>query len=304
MNEKRASAPIRHSIIIITYRRDDCLQEALAILKGMVGARPDVELVLVDNNADGADRAPMLSGFRNSVYVDAGTNLGVAGGRNLGIQAAHGAFLTFLDDDALVQESCFLDIAEEHFRTDKILGIIAAKSVNFYTGKIDRREFPHTDKARDPDQPFYTHRFIGVGHVIRAELFQTLGLYDADFFYGSEEFDFSYRAINAGWRILYEPRIWLSHKQASSGRLPAKAVVERQLLNKLKVSYRHLPTHLLFINAAAWIGYTMLGSRPRVNPVRPLAEFWRWQRANKHLRRPLGRAARAYAGACGATLWK
>src|SRR3546814_7982947 len=76
------------SIILLTFRRDDATAENVARLDPLIRLRPSVEVILVDNNADGVDRRYLVAALPRAKLVTAERNAGVAGGRNLGVNAA------------------------------------------------------------------------------------------------------------------------------------------------------------------------------------------------------------------------
>lgn len=258
---------------------------------------------MVDNNVDGIDRSGYITRFMNYQYVLPSENKGVTGGRNAGIKQAKGEYLLFLDDDAFLYPENALGLIEEAFEEHPRVKILAHKSINYYTKKIDRNEFPHPDKTRDPDQPFKTYRYVGVAHTIMRELFEELGLYEEDFFYSMEEWDFAYRAINHGYEILYEPRIWVYHKKHKSGRVINWQRFEYDLLNKLKVDYMHLPYKYFLPNALIWILYALIKSRGRARLVKTFTKYRQWRKTAKGKRNPLGREAINYVKACGGNIW-
>lgn len=295
---------VRFSIVILTFCRDDALQENLTELASMVGTRGDTEIVLVDNNEDDLDRASFLREFRNAICHKPGVNRGVSGGRNDGIQRASGGILVFLDDDAFISPTNFLDEIGRLFGEEPNVGILAFRSTNYYTRRIDRIEFPHTDKKRDPDRPFKTFRYIGVGHAMQRGLLDRVGLYEDDFFYAGEEFDLAYRAIKAGYEIRYSPEISVLHKKNLAGRLPAPQIVERTLLNKLRVGFMHLPEPYRVVNAFLWWGHAVWWSRGRANLFTVWRQYRDWTRSHPEKRQPISGAALAYFHSCGANLWK
>ena len=292
------------SIILLTYRRDDATEENVARLEPLIRDRSSVEVILVDNNADGVDRHHLIAALPRAKLVTAPLNAGVAGGRNLGVKAASGDILLFIDDDALIYPDDFIERITAAFAADAMLGIQAFKSVNFFTNKMLDSEFPHSDKTKPADEPFLTFRFIGVAHSIRREVFERTGLYYDDFFYACEEFDLSYRAIKEGYKILYNPAVWVLHKHDSRGRLTAPEVWERVLANKLKVGYLHLPHLTRIANLLAWSGYALMKSRGKANILRAHRSFGEWRALHRQDRRPLDARARAYVTACGGQLWK
>lgn len=91
------------SVIIATYKRDVSLQEALlSIIKQTYDA---TEIIVVDDNAEAvwnkivSDIVNEINLIRPVVYIQNETNKGSAETRNIGIRAASGGYITFLDDD-------------------------------------------------------------------------------------------------------------------------------------------------------------------------------------------------------------
>jgi len=83
--------PPEVSAIITTHGRPHHVGEAIASIRGELHG--DVELIVV-NDGDGQELR-----FGDEVRVVSGQNLGVGRARNLGLAAAHGQFVIFLDDD-------------------------------------------------------------------------------------------------------------------------------------------------------------------------------------------------------------
>lgn len=94
------------SVIVATYRRDGDLRNALESLAHQ--SYTDMEIVLVDDNGNKEwnDVVSAIAGeFRNKYpkvslnYIINNPNQGSAKTRNIGIDAAEGEYITFLDDD-------------------------------------------------------------------------------------------------------------------------------------------------------------------------------------------------------------
>ena len=94
------------SVVVATYRREQDLQRALVSLAEQNYA--DMEIVLVDDNGDAAWNARVSvvveefkANFPNVAlqYIVNQPNQGSAKSRNIGIAAATGEYVTFLDDD-------------------------------------------------------------------------------------------------------------------------------------------------------------------------------------------------------------
>ena len=92
------------SVIIPTYKRCDFIDRAINSILNQ--SYPNIEIVIVDDNGDGTlDRNKMIEIMNkyesdNRIkYIKNPVNKGGALARNIGIQAATGEFITFLDDD-------------------------------------------------------------------------------------------------------------------------------------------------------------------------------------------------------------
>jgi GT2 family glycosyltransferase len=236
------------SVIIITYRRHQDVVDLLDTLCRQ--SFRDFEVILIDNEP----ASPLRSSIDQSWpfilhYKNMPMNLGVAGGRNQGIQAAQSEYLVFIDDDALFLRGDALDRVVHTFRTYPELGCIAFQIRNYYTRQIARGEFPRSDHTC-ADQEIRVGYFVGAGHAIKKEVFDKVGCYPEDFIYGVEELDLSYRMIIAGYKILYIPEIVVLHKASPAGRLPTADIIRHYLRNRIQVvtkylPYRYWPSHLL-----------------------------------------------------------
>lgn len=96
------------SVIVATYRRDSSLVNALESLAAQ--SYPTMEIVLVDDNGDAqwnAKVSKIVDAFQKEFpevslrLIVNNPNQGSAKTRNIGIEAAAGKYITFLDDDDL-----------------------------------------------------------------------------------------------------------------------------------------------------------------------------------------------------------
>jgi glycosyltransferase involved in cell wall biosynthesis len=117
-------SPIRVSVIIATYNRADELMRLLESLRSSL-ARPDVELILVDDGStDGTvERAmPLLEAPLARATVIRQENQGPGTARNKGILAAAGEIVVFVDTDCVVEPE-WLDALTAPFDDDKVGGV-------------------------------------------------------------------------------------------------------------------------------------------------------------------------------------
>jgi len=292
------------SIIILTHKRDDALPLTIARIKEKIGI-DGFRLILVDNNTDGEDRRVLLAGFADKVVVVSGDNLGVAEGRNRGMQHARGEFVLFLDDDALLDVSdTFKERIATLFDEDKKLQAIAFRSFVGHERIEQPQEFPHTDKTFRRDEAFETFRFIGVAHAVRRTAFEQTGGYCASFFYGMEEFDLAYQLMKKGGKILYLPEFAVQHMKNANGRLPAKSVLVRMYTNKLAIAWMHLPAPYLIACSAAWFIKTAWDARSLAASFEGMMKFWENKTKNAYRPRKPSFALTRKIQALGGSAWK
>lgn len=296
-------APV-YSIVILTYARDGVVQELLAELMGHLGDRQDYEVILVDNNVDDVDRGAWLEPFAQGRWLQIGFNKGVVA-RNDGMAAARGEIIILVDDDCFVQTPDFLDQFGAAYSQDPKIGAVTTRKFIGKTMTVRRDIIPHTDKSIDLLQPFFTFRVVGGVMSFRKAMFDRVGGFSADFFYGLEEIEYAYRIVEAGWKILYTPAIVSLELEHEGGRRPAIEVTTNRLTNKYIISYLHMPFPHILMNYALFTPYTLIFYRGQTNVPKAIMDFARWlRRPDRPKRRPIGREAKSYIRACGGSLWR
>lgn len=209
--------------VILVYGESQHSAECLASLKSAESSDIDNQIIVVDNSKD---------------------NVGFSGGNNKGIRQAltKGAeAVLILNDDTKVAKSVLTEMLDA--LKDKQVGLVAPK-IYFYPGF----EF-HKDRYRQKEQGkviWYAgglidwnnclgvHRGVdevdrgqydkkeetefatGCAVLIKREVFETIGLYDEKYFLYLEDLDFSVRAKKAGYKIIYQPKAIVWHKNAQS----------------------------------------------------------------------------------------
>jgi GT2 family glycosyltransferase len=250
---------LKISIIIITYNRANDMLELAKNISALQNLDLLHEVVIINNHSsesyqgvtDFIHSQPQIP-FR---FITAPENLGVARGRNFGISLSSAPILLFIDDDALFNDADTLQQVQNIFNEDpgREKGIAAFRI--FYQSTMDFQEnaFPHKNfEERKSLRQFDTYYFSGCSHAIRRDVFQKAGHYPENFFYGMEEYDLSYRALNAGFKIVYDDRVTIIHKESPSGRLTNKDKLRGMWVNKSKVAWKYLPKKYFYSTAILW----------------------------------------------------
>lgn len=292
------------SIVILTYARDEVVARLLKELENHLGARTDYEVILVDNNADAVDRGAWLTPFARAVWLQIGFNKGTIA-RNDGMAAARAPYIILVDDDCFVQTSDFLDQFAAAFDQDPRIGAVTTRKVLEETMAVRRDMIPHTRKDLDLFKPFLTFRIVGGVMAFRRTMFEQVGGFSAEFFYGLEEIEYAYRIVEAGWKVLYTPAIHSVELEHQGGRRPMSEVSTIRLTNKYIISYMHMPFPQILFNYLLFTPYTFVFYRGQTSVPKAIAAFMRWLgRSDRPRRRPIGPEARAYIRACGGVIWR
>ena len=208
------------SVSIITRDRTEELEGVLRSICSQ--DYQNYEIIVGDNGSQPENLAAiesLVSATPKARLVSLGGNLGVAGGRTAILQRCTGKYIVELDDDSLLANNAVFSRAVAALERDPSIGILAFKILNYHTGTIDRHEFPFLAKGRDPDLPGESAWFIGCGHFFTRKLFEAIGGYRDFFPYGAEELDYSFRALDAGYRIVYLPELVVLHKKSLKHRI-------------------------------------------------------------------------------------
>ena len=187
------------------------------------------EVILIDNASSDGSAEFVRRTFSEVKLVCTERNLGAAGGYNLGILQGKGKYVAVLNNDIEVDPEWLLPLIKIMEKFPDVAGV-DAKYLNYYDRKkfdsiaaagryIDFSANSFTRGVDEEDKGQYDEiaRVFCCCTIFRREIFEEVGLFDEDFFYGYEDIDLSWRINLRGYRILYVPSSCIYHK--GSGRL-------------------------------------------------------------------------------------
>ncbi|MFJ6792928.1 glycosyltransferase family 2 protein [Streptomyces sp. NPDC091268] len=251
------------AVIITMGNRPD---ELKALLDSVARQQGDpVEVVVV---GQGVAVTGLPEGVRT---VELPENLGIPGGRNVGIEAFGPGgrevdALLFLDDDGLLERTDTAELCRQAFAEDPGLGIISFRIADPESGETQRRHVPRL-RASDPMRSSRVTTFLGGANAVRTTVFQQVGPLPGEFFYAHEETDLAWRALDAGWSIDYRADMVLLHPKTAPSR---HAVYHRMVArNRVWLARRNLPAPLVPVYLGVWLLLTLL-RRPSV----PALKAW------------------------------
>ncbi|MGW7219301.1 glycosyltransferase family 2 protein, partial [Streptomyces sp. NPDC054826] len=145
----------------------------------------------------------------------------------------------------------------ELYAADPRLGIVGFRIAD-ETGETQRRHVPRLGQS-DPMRGGYVTGFLGGGHALRMTMLDEIGDWPAQFFFAHEETDLAWRAVDAGWRILYAPELLLQHPKTS----PARHAIYFRVTarNRVWLVRRRLPLVLVPVHLGVWVLLTLARTR-------------------------------------------
>ncbi len=214
------------SFVLATHNRRPVLLKTIEKL--LADRRPSCpfEVIVVDNasrdgTAEAVQRAhPVVTVLRRR------RNAGSCA-KAYGADRARGGFIVFLDDDSY--PTCgSIDRMLGHFRRRPDLGA-AGFRVLLPNGDEECSAFPNV--------------FIGCGVGFRAAALSEVGGLDRTLFMAAEEYDLSFRLVQAGWHVETFDDIHVHHLKTAQGRRGPRPVYY-DTRNNLLVAARYLPDPL------------------------------------------------------------
>lgn len=300
------------SIIIITYNRPGDTLELLQAIEQLHLKHEILKEVILLNNASSSDYSSVIAFINHHPqtkvrYIEAPENLGVSKGRNFAAAKATGDILFFLDDDIVLEDREILPGIVKAFsrptEMDRRLGVISFKVRYTENRAIQVNAFPHKRYEQFKNAHwFLTGYYIGCAHAFLRECWLAAGNYPEDFFYGMEEYDQSYRVLDAGYAIGYDASVEVFHKESPLGRAPKAEKLRMMWVNKSVVSWTYLPLPNFITTALGWSAFYLR------NTHFDLSGFLKgWGAVLKipfsKLRRPIKNTSRAYLKQVQARLW-
>lgn len=256
---------------------------------------PAFHIYVVDNaSSDGSVEAVrrQFGDKTNLTVVESGSNLGFAGGNNVGIHRAVEdgmRYVLLLNNDTEV-DAGFLEPLVIAMEDDPGIGVVSGKiyfvepsnKIWFFGGYMDRNTGvggPVGGQVLDTGQLDHVVECdyaTGCALMTSAEIIRKIGYLDDDYFYLCEDADLCFRIADAGYRIVALPNSVLWHKVSASLaggeespiRLYFRARNQMMLVSKNNKGFRFwqhglflLNFHLVYLARRVLKGMPLRGTR-------------------------------------------
>lgn len=216
------------SVITVNYNQSGVTLDFLASLRKCT--YPNLEIWVVDN-ASPKDNPDRIKEAYPEVFLEkTAKNLGFAGGNNVAVRKAQGKYLLFINNDTEVEPG-FLEPLVELLENNPEIGMVSPKIHFFHTpntfqyagftplhpitirnfaigfGETDRGQYNVTQE---------TGSIFGAAMLIPSDVIRKVGMMSEVFFLYYEEHDWAAQIKKAGYKIYYDGRSIVKHKESIS----------------------------------------------------------------------------------------
>ena len=253
MNSENAQPVL--SIVIVTWNGKKYALECLDSLYELKAAL-SMEILVVDNASTDGTPDAIQEKFPDVTLIRNDENLGFAKANNIGIGLSRGKYLCLVNSDVVVPAGC-LEGMTAYMEEHPDIGLLGPKmlSPDGGTGQSVMRLptvwnslccalgmhslFPDSNTFGGFLMNSYKYDVVDNVEVLtgwfwmvpRVALEKVGGLDEQFFMYG-EDIDWSYRFLQAGWRVVFYPNAEALHYgAASSGQAPTRFYVEMRRAN-------------------------------------------------------------------------
>lgn len=227
----KTSSP-RVAVLILNWNDKRNTLETLESVRGLQYA--NFEVFLVDNGSTDGSVGAIAKDFPEVHLLVSPENLGVAGGRNLGLETvldhADVDYVMFLDNDVIVEPSLLEKLVEAAGK-EATLGIVgpivyyhsdprriwSAGSRFIFREVITRLRLNNHLMAQEPGKDIeYVGSVSGCCMLVKRRVFGTVGWFNPQYVMACDDSEFCYRAARRGFAraVVTHTKVW--HKVSAS----------------------------------------------------------------------------------------
>lgn len=241
------------SILTVQYQQ---LEMTLRFLESIsqIGYA-NYEVVVVDNASNFDAKKEIQSRYPNVTVICSESNLGFAGGNNLGLQYCKGDYILFINNDTEVEPD-FLNHLVQLGNAVPNLGVISPrlqyydpKGIVQYAGSTDLNTFTLRNRSLgygEVDKGQYTTSYPtafihGAAMLVPKLVLTEVGLMEQRFFLYYEEYDWCARIKARGFEIYYCGESLVYHKESMSVGKSSPLKIYYMTRNRIWYALRNVP---------------------------------------------------------------
>jgi GT2 family glycosyltransferase len=243
------------SIITVNFNQPKVTEE---LLQSIPGSYTNIEIIVVDNGSTANIATNWQSKYPDVKFIRSQHNLGFAGGNNLGIKAATGDYLFFVNNDTEFTTGLIEKLAEvlninpavgmvspkiKYFSDKSVIQYAGYTPMNYYTCRnscigLREKDTGQFDHITAPTA--YCH---GAAMMIRKEAIEKAGIMNENFFLYYEEVDWCEQIKKAGYEAWVCTDALIYHKESVS--VGKKSRLKEYFMNRNRILFtrRNAPFH-------------------------------------------------------------
>jgi len=218
-------------VLILSYNGKHLLEESISSY--LENTYPNFEVVVIDNGSNDGTKEFVEKSYPTVRVLRSEKNLKYSGGFNFGLNYAFNEikadFVVISNNDVRADKKVIEELVKVALINKKI-GFVTGK-VYFYDepsrlqtvgkkydpirwngGHIGNREIDQGQYDRIEERYFADDIFI----LVSRKLYETVGGYDTEFAFQSEEYDWQARAKKHSFKIMYTPYAKIWHKESAT----------------------------------------------------------------------------------------
>lgn len=217
------------SVVTLNWNLTDVTSDFLRSIKEH-NTYPNLEIIIVDNGSRENPTEAFKAIIPDAHVILTGKNLGFTGGNNVGIKAAKGDYLFIVNNDTEFTPGLIEGLVDtfekypdagmvspkfHYFFHKGTIEYAGYKPVNVLTGRNGMIGCREEDKGQynEVKVTSYGH---GGGMMVSRKVVEDVGPLPDEFFIYYEELDWSEQVKRKGYKIYYQPKSLIYHKESMS----------------------------------------------------------------------------------------
>lgn len=296
------------AIIIVSYNTRQLLDDCLASIYKADHPSGGLQVIVIDNGSRDDSVAMIEQKYPKVIIISEKNNLGFSKANNVGFASSDARHILFLNSDTVVKRYSLVKPLK-YLKTHPNVGALTVK-LYLKDGSIDydnHRGFPTPWVALTkfsglakvfPNSTIFNGYHLGLKRLdkihqipvtagsylmISTKVFRQIGMWDESYFFYGEDIDLCYRINEAGYKIIYYPKVSTLHlRGASSGLRKETKKASSSKENRIKVAkasteawkifYKkyYQKRYPLLVTGVIILGMTMIGNlrilKHKLNP--------------------------------------
>lgn len=237
------------SIITVNFNHSYLTDDLLVSIQ-QKNSYPAIEIIVVDNASSENPVPEWEKKYPGVKFIRSEQNLGFAGGNNLGVEAATGDYLFFVNNDTIFTENLVQTLVQTLEQHPKV-GMVSPKILYYdqphmlqYAGYTDINYFTarnacigqyETDNGQYDQREGPTGFAHGAAMMVRREAIDQAGRMAENFFLYYEELDWCSRIKRAGFEIWVNMKAGIYHRESIS--VGKQSALKEYFMNRNRILY-------------------------------------------------------------------